>query len=264
MGFYEGIGLQQEYDIINKHLGVEEIDPYKDTKKYKKFLMEQLDESIEKQSNMSKNMLKVSLEIYEFFLNRMQSNPNKLMEIINSHEYQLIKTNQEIQFRRIQTDRKAERCNDYLDKVELINSVTKEFQDLTESVSKKLSILIEIANIEKNFFDKKDIKKATLYEKIIGLKKFKELDFSLNLINRKIRNKIGHFEMFFDVNTRIFKDSNGKLICSYEEFKKYMLSIGAFEMGFMQSLNYLALISLKEYDFLKEYIEKAIRDMIYV
>ncbi len=127
MKIYEGLGLQEEYDVINSYYGIEEID-CSDKEAYKKLLIKEFDESIIKDSKMLKNMFRVSLELFLFYLDKMEHNPNKFIEVINNSEYRLVKGNQEINFQSMALNKKLDSCDDIVDKNNIMNTCMKDIK----------------------------------------------------------------------------------------------------------------------------------------
>ncbi|MBN1057867.1 hypothetical protein FC764_08205 [Clostridium botulinum] len=254
MKIYEGLGLQEEYDVINSYYEIEDVD-YNDKEAYKKFLMKEFDESITKDSKMLKNMFRVSLELFLFYLDKMEHNPNKLIEVINNLEYRLVKGNQEISFQSMALNKKLDSCDDIVDKNNIMNTCMKRYQDMVENASKNLSLFMEISNIKETTYTNKDMKN-TLNNKIKKLQEYEDIHWILSLINRGLRNKIGHFDVFYDFKDKVFKDYNKNIICTYSEFHEDNLNIAAFEYGFMATLPLIALLSWNEVEFLEEYISK--------
>ena len=270
MGVYDKLGLQREYDLINKYYGTEEYNYLNDKERYKKDLMDRLKEFIKNDSDMTYNMLKITNELVNFFLDNINESPNKLVElieIINKNEFLLMKTNQEIQLQSITLNRRLENFKDEIDKNDIINICKKRYLDIVESVNKKINILMDISNINKKQYSEKD-KNSTLYEKLNRLKKMNELPFLRNSINRFIRNKIGHFDFYFDDITKMFIDSKNNKVCTMDEFVKYNKEIAGIEYGFFNSLNVIILLSISEIDFAIEYMRKIeeyllLKDQVY-
>lgn len=255
MGIYDKLGLQREYDLINKYYGIEEYNYLNDKERYKKDLMDGLKEFIEKDTYMTYNVLKTTSELVSFFLENMKENPDKLVEIINKNEFLLMKTNQEIQLQSITLNRKLENFKDDIDKNDIINICKKRYLDIVESVNKKIDILMDISNINEKKYSEQD-KRSTLCEKLNKLKKMNELPFLRNSINRFIRNKIGHFDFYFDNSTKMFIDSKNNKVCTMDEFVKYNKEIAGIEYGFFNSLNVINLLSMNEINFAIEYMQE--------
>lgn len=254
MGIFEELGLQDEYDIINNYYDVDEID-YNNHKEFKNLLTQQLNECVSKESAMLKNMTRVSLELFLFYLEEMETNPNKFIEVINKSDYRIVKSNQEIVFQSISLNKNLDSCNDIIDKNNIMNSCMKRYQDLVENASKHLRLFMEMINVKSKTFTEKDIN-GTLYNKMNKLENYEKLKWVLKLINRGLRNKIGHFDAFYDFKRRIFRDDKKNVICSYLEFHQDNLNIAAFEYGFNNSFLYLNLLCMKEYKFIEEYMCK--------
>lgn len=254
MKIYEDLGLQEEYDVINSYYGIEEID-YSNKEAYKAFLIKEFDESIMRDSKMLRKMFRVSLELFIFYLDKMEDNPNKFVEVINNSEYRLVKSNQEISFQSIALNKKLDSCNDIVDKNNIMNTCMKRYQDMVENASKDLSLFMKISNIKKTTYTDKD-KKNTLNNKIKKLQEYEDIQWILSLINRGLRNKIGHFDAFYDYKERVFRDYERNIICTHAEFDEYNLNIAAFEYGFQASLPFIVLLSWNEVEFLQDYISK--------
>lgn len=252
MGIYEEIGLQKEFDLINQEMDQEEFNPLEDKYKYKRKLINELKESIRKDTKMSYNQLKIASEVVIFFINHGKQTPDKLVKIINDNTYLLCKTFQEIQMQNIILNRKLDNCKDIFDKMDIINSAQKRYQDLVESVSKKVSILMQIYNLSEYKFINRDIK-DTLNNKIKKLEMTGELPFLTKNINRFVRNKISHFDCYFNYENNEFLDSDKKIVCSMEEFKSYNNEAAAIECGFMIATNVIALLGIKEIEVAEEY-----------
>lgn len=255
MGIYDKLGLQREYDLINKHYGNEEYDYLNDKERYKKDLMDGLKEFIKNDTDMTYNMLKITRELVNFFLDNMEEKPNELIEIINDNEFLLMKSNQEIQMQSIALSRKLENFKDDIDKEDIINICKKRYLDIVESVNKKINILMDISNIGKKKYSEQD-KKSTLYEKLNKLEKMNELQILRNYINRFIRNKIGHFDFYFDNESKNFIDGKKNIVCTMEEFVKYNKEVAAIEYGFFTALNVINLISIQETACAVEYMRE--------
>lgn len=254
MSVYEGLGLQNEYDIINDYYDIDEID-YSNNEEFKNKLTQQLNECVSNESDMLKNMMRVSLELFLFYLDEMGSNPNKFIDVINKSDYRIIKGNQEIIFQNISLNRKIDSCADMIDKNNIMNSCMKRYQDLVENASKHLSLFMEMINVKSKTFKKEDIN-DTLYNKTNKLQSHEKLKWVLKLINRGLRNKIGHFDAFYDFEKCVFRDDKKSIICTYSQFHQDNLNIGAFEYGFNASFQYLHLLYMKEYEFIQEYMYK--------
>ncbi|GAE02334.1 hypothetical protein CBO05C_2024 [Clostridium botulinum B str. Osaka05] len=254
MKIYEGLGLQEEYNIINTYYDIKEID-YNNNEEYKKLLMQQLDGCISKESYMLKTTLRVSLELFLFYLEQMDDDSNKFIEVINNSDYRIVKGNQEIVFQNISLNKSLNSPNDMVDKNNIMNSCMKRYQDLIENASKHLSLFMEMINVKSKTFNDRDLKN-TLYKKMNKLEKYESLQWALTLINRGLRNKIGHFDAFYDFKNCVFRDDKKNIICTYSEFHQDNLNIGAFEYGFNASFEYLVLLSMNEFEFLEEYISK--------
>ena len=254
MGVFEEIGLQDEYDIINNYYNIDEID-YSSHIQFKELLLQQLRECISNESIMLKNMMRVSLELFLFYLDKMEGNPNKFIEVINKSDYTILKCNQEIIFQSISLNKNLESCDDMIDKNNIMNFCMKRYQDLVENASKHLSLFMEMINVKSNTFNQKDIN-GTLHNKINKLQSYKRLEWILKLINRGLRNKIGHFNAFYNFKKCVFRDDKKKVICTYSQFHQDNLNIAAFEYGFNNSLLYLILLYMKEDNFIQEYICK--------
>jgi|GEM_PF-5620416 len=173
MGIFEELGLQDEYEIINNYYDVDEID-YNNHKEFKNLLTQQLNECASKESAMLKNMMRVSLELFLFYLEEMETNRNKFIEVINKSDYKIVKSNQEIVFQSISLNKNLDSCNDIIDKNNIMNSCMKRYQDLVENASKHLSLFMEMINIKSKAFTEKDIK-GTLYNKINKLENYEKL-----------------------------------------------------------------------------------------
>ncbi|MGL4731776.1 MAG: hypothetical protein ACRCW0_09355 [Clostridium sp.] len=254
MEIYEGLGLQEEYDAINSYYGLEEID-YSDKEAYKKLLIKEFDENIMRGSKMLKNMFRVTLELFLFYLDKMEDNPNKFIEVINNSEYRLLKSNQEISFQSIALNKKLDSCNDIVDKNNIMNACMKRYQDMVENASKDLSLFMEISNIKKTTYTNKDMKN-TLNNKIKNLQKHEDIHWGLSLINRRLRNKIGHFDVFYDYKDKVFRDYERNIICTQAEFNEYNLNIASFQYGFQATIPLIALLSWNEVKFLQDYINR--------
>lgn len=254
MSIYKDLGLQDEYGIINKYYDIEEID-YNNHEEFKNLLNEQFNECISKKSIMIENMMRASLELFSFYLEQMESDPDKFIDIINKSDYRIVKGNQEIVFQSIALNKNLDSCEDIIDKNNIMNSCMKRYQDLVENASKHLSLFMKMINVNSIIFNNKDIN-DTLYRKISKLQNYKKLHWVLQLINRGLRNKIGHFDAFYDFNDCVFRDDKKNEICTLSEFSQYNLNIGAFEYGFNMSFVYLQLLCMKEYEFLEAYIYK--------
>lgn len=259
MGIYEGLGLQEQYDVINSYYGIEEID-YSNKENYKNLLIKEFNESTTRDSKMLRDVYRVSLELFLFYLDKMEYNPNKFIEVINKSEYRILKGNQEITFQTMALNKNIDSCNDIVDKNNIINICMKRYQDMVENVSNHLSLFMEISNIKKTTFTNKDMKN-TLNNKIKNLQEYEEFQWILSLINRGLRNKIGHFNAFYDYKERVFRDDKRNIIYTYDEFQECNLNIGAFEYGFQSSLSLIVLLSWNEVEFLQDYILK-IREYI--
>lgn len=255
MKIYEGLGLQEEYDVINSYYGIEEID-YSNSEEYKKLLYKEFNECISRDSKMLKDMFRVSLDLLLFYLDVMENNPDKFIEVINEYEYALIKSNQEISFQSISLNKNLDLpSKDIVDKNSIMNICMKRYQDMIENSSRHLTLFMKIFNIKSQNFTSKDMNN-TLYNKVNRLQGYKEFEDILTLINRGLRNKIGHFDLFYDFKDNVFKDHRGNVIYTYNEFQEDNLNIAAFEFGFQTSISFIALISWNEIEFLQEYIEK--------
>lgn len=252
MGIYEEIGLQKEFNLINKELEREEYNPLENKEKYKKELMDGLIDCIKRDTKMSYNLLKIANEVVNFFINHGEEKPDDLVKIINDNTYLICKTFQEIQMQSIILNRKLDNYKDQFDKIDIINSVQKRYQDLVESVSKKVSILMQIYNLSEYKFSNRDIK-DTLNNKIKKLEMTGELPFLTKHINRFVRNKISHFDCYFNYENNEFLDSDKKFVCSMEEFKEYNIEVAAIEYGFMIATNVIALLGIKEIEAAEEY-----------
>lgn len=255
MKIYEGLGLQEEYDIINSYYEIEEID-YNDRENYKELLYKYFDKCVSIDSKMQRNMFRVSLELFLFYINIMEYDPNKFIDILNEYEYTLIKSNQEIAFQSISLTKNLDfPSKDIVDKNNIMNICMKRYQDMVENSSRHLTLFMKIFNIKSQTFTNKDMDN-TLYNKIKRMQEYKEFENILTLINRGLRNKIGHFDLFYDFKDSVFKDHRGNIIYTYSEFYEDNLSIAAFEFGFQASIPFIVLISWNEIEFLQEYIDK--------
>lgn len=255
MKIYEGLGLQEEYNIINSYYGIEEID-YNNREEYKKLLYKNFNECVSRDSKMQKNMFRVSLELFLFYLDVMENNPDKFMEVLNEYEYTLIKSNQEISFQSISLNKNLDLpSKDIVDKNNIMNICMKRYQDMVENSSRHLTLFMKMFNVKSQTFTNEDMHN-TLYNKIKKMQEYKEFESILKLINRGLRNKIGHFDLFYDFKDNVFKDHRGNVIYTYSEFQEDNLNIAAFEFGFQASIPFIVLISWNEIEFLQEYINK--------
>lgn len=254
MNVYEGLGLQDEYDVINSYYGIEDTD-YSNKEEYKKLLYREFDKYLSKNSNFSRNMFRVALELFLFYLDIMEKNPNEFVEVFNEYEYRLIKSNQEIAFQSISLNKNLDSYSDIVDKTNIMNICMKRYQDMVENSSRHLTLFMKIFNIKSPTFTKKDMNN-TLSNKMKQLQEYEEFEGVLRLINRGLRNKIGHFDLFYDFKDKVFRDHKRNIIYTYSEFHEYNLNIAAFELGFQASIPFIALLSWNEIEFLQEYIYK--------
>lgn len=258
MGIYDSIGMQKEYNIINEHLGVKEINPFEDKDAFKNSISLGLDNCIEKDTKMSYLVLKVTSELVYFYLDVISSEGVEFDDVWNiflDNQYQLLKSNKEIIFQSISLDRKIENFKDEIDKEDIITSCKKRYQDLVESSGEKISLLMKISNVAEVKYTFNDIN-GRIFDKINALKRESELPFIRESINRFIRNKIGHFDFCYDNVNNCFKGINGNFICSLKDFIEYNIDIAAIEYGFFNSINILTLLIIQEVEFAKEYMEK--------
>ncbi len=115
---------------------------------------------------------------------------------------------------------------------------------------------MKLINVKKKVYSKKDYN-CKLVDKINKLAgKSEYLDELLKLTNRKLRNKIGHGDIYYDFKECVFKTNTQKTICNYKDFEESTFDSFAFESGLSLSFQMFNLMCLNEIETLEKYVQR--------
>ncbi|MBN3352072.1 hypothetical protein CF086_17390 [Clostridium botulinum] len=256
---YKQFGLQEEFNEINEYYNIDTNLDLNDSENIKNIAITSIEYHLNNGSVLSHKILKAALNFTLFF--------SDLINECDVEEFIKVLGNDEDTFKTLKgfTDAFAEtqalnkstkNCVTLFEKKHTINICLKSFQDLTSCISEHLTYIMKLINVKNIVYSKKDYN-SRLVDKINKLTgKNEYLDKLLELTDRKLRNKIGHGDIYYDFEECVFKTKTQKTICNYKDFQESNFNSFAFESGLMLSYQMLNLLYLNEIETLKKYAQR--------
>ncbi|MBY6842888.1 hypothetical protein [Clostridium botulinum] len=256
---YKKFGLQEEFNEINKYYNIDTNLDLNDSENLKNIAITSIEGHLNRGSILSNKILKAALNFTLFFSDLInECEVEEFTKVLNNDEdvFKILKGFTDRVSEGQALNKSTENCVSLLEKKHTINICLKLFQDLTSCISDYLTYIMKLINVRSVIYSKKDYN-SRLVDKINKLTgKNEYLDKLLELTNRKLRNKIGHGDIYYDFKECVFRTNTQRTICSYKDFEESIFNSFAFENGLMLSYQMLNLLYLNEIETLKKYAQR--------